>query len=705
MRASRVCWSTLAALTILFATALGASAQNNERYTIPNSRSSIANAVDMGPEDASKQITVYVWLSMRSGQSLSDTVEELYDPNSASYQKWLTADQITANFAPSQENVSSVRAFLAGHGLNVSEVGDRNLYVKAQGSIGNVQKAFDVEIHKFSMNGRAFRANTTDPVIEDAAGAFVSRVGGLSDFRMQSHAVRAIDPSTGKPVAAQKVSTSPNGVFFSPNCLQGVDVENFTTDGSLPKATYVGNAYGAPATNTAKGSLPPCGYQPSDLQTAYSFNALYKEGLNGAKQTVAIVDAWGSPTITTDAAAFTSFYGLPPLNMAVYPLGTACAPDPTTMTTEADCASWSVETSLDVEWTHSVAQGANVALVEAASDFTDDLNAGILYALDNHLGNVISCSFGLPESIIGLPTDDPFGSTLLMAAAEGIDVNFSSGDEGDWSTILGYRDVSYPASSPYATGVGGTSLFLNRDKTLGFQTGWGDNFTQISNPPDAKGFTPPLVPPDSSLADGLGFNFGAGGGQSGVFRKPSFQNGLPGRFRLVPDIGYLADPQTGVEVFCAASSCFGVPSSDIFVGLVGGTSLACPMFSSVWTIAIEKAGHPLGQAARSIYNLPANTISDIVPEGSPLDAAGIIETGKQPIYEGPYQLVQPETPEPFLSALFEGTDGAWFVVSFGTDTSLTTNRGWDDVTGLGTPNAPAFVNAVAGHHDRGAEVH
>lgn len=707
MRAAKVCWIALAAL-IFAAAAPRVSAQDNARYTIPNSRvGTLSNAVDLGLEDASKQITIYVWLSVRNGQSLSDIVEQLYDPNSATYQKWLTPEQITANFTPARESVASVRGFLAAHGLSVSQVGNKNLFVKASGSIENVQKAFNVEIHKFRMNGQTFRANTGDPVIEDAAGAMVSRVGGLSDLRMQDHAVRAVDPSTGEPVAPRKVSSSPNGAIFSPNCLQGVDVENFTTNGGLPKATYVGNAYGSPITNTEPGTIAPCGYQPSDLQTAYNFKALYKAGLTGtAKQTVVVVDAWGSPTIASDAAAFTSVYGLLPLNLTIIQLGSPCAPDSKTMTTAADCASWSVETSLDVEWAHAVAPGANVALVEAASDFTDDLNAGILYALDNGLGSVISCSFGLPESLSGIATDeDPFAKTLLIAAAEGVAVNFSSGDEGDWSTALGYTDVSYPASSPYATGVGGTSLFLNKDETLGFQTGWGDNFTQITDPPDAKGFTKPLVPPDSSLADRLGFNFGAGGGQSGVFGKPSFQRGLPGGSRLVPDIGYLADPQTGVEVLCTGSSCFGNGSPDLFVGLVGGTSLACPMFSSLWTIAIEKAGHPLGQAARSIYDLPAGAISDIVPEGSPLDAAGVIQTNKQAIFEGPYQLVQPESPEPFLSALFQGSNGAWFVGSFGTDTSLTTNRGWDDVTGLGTPNAPAFVDAVSGQQEKTANGH
>jgi subtilase family serine protease len=698
MKRARLGSAAVALFVLCLATASSLPAQESTQYTIANSQMGfVSKAPDLGPEDASKQITIYLWLQLRNGEPLSQLVEQLYDPTSASYQKWLTNDQFEANFAPTADDVASVKSFLTAHGLTVLSTGERNLYVRAQGSVEQVQSAFGVQIHRYNVDGKIYRANTTSPVMEGPAGALVSRVGGLSDYRLRSHAARTIDPSTGRPVKEARVPTAaPNGAFYSPYCLQGVDVENFTTDGADPKATYVGNAYGAPATNTTPGTLPPCGYQPSDLQTAYNFNALYKDGLDGSKQTIVIVDAWGSPTIATDAAAFSGFYGLAPLNLTVYPLGTACVA--TDAASLQNCQGWATETSLDVEYAHSVAQGANIALVEGVSDQDDDLDAAVLYAVDHHLGNVISNSYGSFESQEGLPSNDPFDATLMIAAAEGVTVNFSSGDDGDFSLVEGYTDVSYPASSPYATGVGGTSLFLNKNLTLGFQTGWGNNVTEITNPPDAKGYSTPLVPPDGSPEDGLGFIFGAGGGASAVFRKPSFQKQLPGRFRLVPDISYLADPQTGVEIFCTGASCFNNDPNNIYFAGVGGTSLSCPMFSSLWAIAVQKAGHPLGQAARSIYDLPPSAISDIVPEGSPLDAAGIITDGRKQLFEGPYQLVMPETPDPFLSGLVEGSNGAWFVISFGTDTSLSTNRGWDDVTGLGTPSAVQFVNAYALRH-------
>jgi subtilase family serine protease len=589
--------------------------------------------------------------------------------------------------------VASVKAFLAAHNLSVLSVGEGYLYVKAQGSLGDVQKAFSVAIHNFRVRGQAVRANTTDPVMEGPAGALVSHIGGLSTSRLQPHVARPVNPATGKPFQAAPLSAAPNGAFYSPYCLEGSEFANFSTDGSSPRASYFGNVYGAPITNTAFGTLAPCGYQPSDLYKAYKLNNLYNSGLTGANQTVVIVDAYGSPTIGYDSYVYSEVYGLPNIDLSVYqPFGSQ---------PNNSGQDWAIETTLDVETAHAIAPFASIALVEAYSDYDDDLDAAILWAAWYGVGNVISNSYGGPESLEGLPSYNPYENTLKLAAGFGISVNFSSGDDGDWKAALGlgYTDVSYPASSNYATAVGGTSLFLNHNKTMNFQTGWGNNLTYIALPPDGSGYSYPVTPPDSSPTDGFGFYGGSGGGVSGFFKKPTFQNSLPGSYRLVPDISYLADPYTGIEILCTDSSCFGGSSSDIYFTSIGGTSLACPMFSAVWAIANQKSGYPLGQAARVIYRLPANAIDDVVPVGSALNVAGSYTVGSTTTYESASGLVMPETSTPFLSALWELDSGGygWFVVSFGTDSSLFTSPGWDNVTGLGTPNGLDFVNAAARH--------
>ena len=667
-------------------------AQDAARTIAHDTPGFVSTARDLGPEEASKQISVYLWLGIHNQDALRELVRDQHDPSSANYHRWQTAEEFNARFAPTAREVATVQSFLAAHGLSPVSVGERNFYVKATGTVADVQRAFNVQIHRFDVEGRMQRANLSDPTIADPAGSLVARVGGLSDAGFEPHAARATNPETGQPFAAAPLSAVPDGAFFSANCFRPPEVVNFSNDGELPKATYFGNRYGADITNTAPGTQPPCGYQPSDIQTAYGLSRVYQAGLSGAGQTLVIVDAYGSPTLAYDAGIFSDFYGLAPLDLTILePFG------PPSATTPANAAGWAQETTLDVEWSHSIAPGANVVVVVATSNSIDDLGAAILYAVHNHLGNVIGDSWGSEEAKLEAPPAYDFGafeSILMAGAAAGISIDFSSGDDGDFYAVEGFTDVAYPASSPNGTAVGGTSLALHRNGTLAFQTGWGNNITRIATYQDAKGFNPPLVPP---LFEG--FDSGSGGGASRVFAKPEFQRALRGQARLVPDIAWLADPFTGVEVVCTDTSCGLGDTGSLVVDVYGGTSVAVQMFSGIWAMALELAGHPLGQAAQSIYRLPYGAVTDIVPVGSALDASGFILTPTGFTYESAWQLVAPvETSAPFFSALYNGTSTRWYALSFGTDSSLFTAPGWDDVTGVGTPNGWEFVEAVAHAH-------
>jgi len=669
-------------------------AQDVSRHTIPNSTMGfVSTAQDLGPEEASKQITLTLWLRLQNAASLRELVEQQYDPSSANFHNWLTAEQFNAAFAPTVEEVATVKEFLAAHDLRLSSVGERNMYVRARGSIAEVQLAFRVQIDKFRLRGKIYHANLSAPIMEGPAGALVTRVGGLSDYGMQPDVRRVVNPRTGQPRSPIPVSSGLKAPFSSV-CLQSPQVVNFSTDGSSPTATYFGYMYGTDVVQTGDSELMGCGYQPGDIQTGYNLNGLYRLGLNGAGQTVVIVDAYGSPTLWSDTSYYSSYYGLNPLDLGIY--RTCPAP-------QNEGGTWALETTLDVEAAHTVAPGAKIAVVYACTDSWDDLGAAILLAIDGGLGDTISDSWGAPETDLGGAPFTAFDNILGAAAVQGISVSFSSGDEGDLYSEETQTDVSYPASSPYATGIGGTSLFLTRDKTMAFQTGWGTNLTEIANPLDPSGYSAPLVPPDTSSSGGFGFLWGAGGGTSRVYRKPAFQAGLPGLYRKIPDTSFLADPFTGLELICAGSSCFGLSSSAPYLEVVGGTSLACPMFSALWAIANQQAGRPLGQAARSLYNLPSNALYDVVPLGSSYDVSGTITASGQVTRYSPFQLVAPETPAPFLSTMWEERTptsyGDWLVISFGTDSSLFTGPGWDDVTGVGTPNGLDFVNAVASPHD------
>jgi subtilase family serine protease len=673
----------------------GAPAGAQQHVIANNTSRMIALAEDLGSEDPTKTIDVTFWLKPQASQETIDAaVQRLYTPGSVNFHQWMTAKDVAAAVAPDAGRLARVRKFLKDNNLTANAIDAQNLYVRASGSVRDVQAALHVELHQFQRNGATFRANTSDPSIDEPVGSMIAAVGGLTERKMVPHARARIDPDTGAPYASRPLTVSANGAFFSAQCLQdGVQTVTATTAGGLPSATYTGNRYGQDITNTALGTLAPCGYQPSDVQTAYGLTDLYAKGWDGTGQTIVIVDAYGSPTIAQDAELFSEVYGLPdltPANFTVYyPGGAPAAPD----------TGWAGETSLDVEWAHAIAPKAKIALVIAPTNNDSDLQAAVAFAINNHLGFVISNSYGGPEADDNAAGLDAWNNIARLGAAQGISVNYSSGDGGD-SNFDGVSNVfgpSDPADGTWATGVGGTSLFLNAKGKIELQTGWGTNITKIFNAASAGGA--PLVPPLNE-----GFLYGAGGGTSTYFKKPSFQSGLPGKYRQVPDIAYIADPYTGVEFICDAASC-GDPGSGPQIGVIGGTSLAAPTFSALWAIANQANGYPLGQAAQTLYSISnANAITDITPEGSSSNVTGVITAATGKTKESAAALAAPVAKKQklYYTALYNSPfSTSWFVLMFGTDSSLYTDWGWDNVTGLGAPNGLPFVNAVikiAGKH-------
>ena len=649
-------------------------------YVIKNNTPSlISQAVDQGPADPTTVISVTAWLKLQNESQLDQAVQQLYNSKSPNFHKWLNQSQFNSSFSPTTQQVNAVQNFLAAHGLSVVDIAENNFYVKVQGSIGQIEQAFHVSIHSFSWHGATYRSNTSDPAASDAGMGLIAAVTGMDDLGFEpAYAF----PAEGDPVNGQMIplGTNPTGFFFESQCFTGVQTLTFpnnATSSTVPQATYTGSVYGAPITNTKLGHLPSCGYQPSDLQTAYNMNGLYAQGFDGSGQTIVIVDAYGSDTIQQDAEIFSQIYRLPDLTSANFQIVKAPG---LVNNPKGPARNWTIETTLDVEWAHALAPKANIALVTATDRAS--LDEAVNLAVVRHLGNVISNSWSSIE-IFGNPAaHDRMNRILEMAAAEGIDVNFATGDFGDETIRIGIKAVDFPASSPFATAIGGTSLGLNPDHTMAFQTGWGTNLTRLANPISTH--SSPVIPPLI-----FGFQDGAGGGTSVESSKPAFQAGLPGNARLLPDISMLADPQTGAELIETFN---GVTE----VGVIGGTSLATPLFSAVMAIASQKAGHGLGQAAALVYNLPSGAITDVVPISAPTNATGTITTSSGTVSLTTQQLVGPTGSTVYYAPLFNSPASTrWDVLTFGTDSSLKTAVGWDNVTGVGTPNGQAFVNAIA----------
>ncbi|MHB1558350.1 MAG: DUF4082 domain-containing protein [Isosphaeraceae bacterium] len=282
------------------------------------------------------------------------------------------------------------------------------------------------------------------------------------------------------------------------------------------------------------GGSPGGGYTPAQIQQAYGISSSLG---NGAGETIAIVDAYDDPNIQSDLNTFDAQFGLPAVTVnKVNQTGGTSLP-------AADSSGgWELEESLDVEWAHAIAPGANIMLVEANSSSLSDLLQGVSYAASH--ANVVSMSWGGSEFSGQTSYDSTFSHSGTAFVA-------SSGDSG--------APVSWPASSPNVLAVGGTQLTLNSSGGWGSETGWS----------------------------------GSGGGPSAYETMPTYQNGVvtSTTMRANPDVAYNADPSTGYAVYDS------VPYSGTTYDwlTVGGTSAGAPQWSALLAIADEgraAAGQP-----------------------------------------------------------------------------------------------------------------
>jgi subtilase family serine protease len=670
-------FAVLSTIGMLAASSAFAAGSEAGTVTLTNNKPKFtATAKNLGGVDPKSIVEVTIWLNPHNKSEMDALAKDLYDPKSANYRHWVTKAEFAKKFAPTAAEAKKVGDFFTGNNMKVVKMGPDNFYVRASGTAAAVSSAFHVSLNNYEVNGKIVRGNPEDPSIKGEAAPLVAAVAGLESTEYtHPYATRLTNrnppKSTGGNSSVGAVSAATGAVTsvsLNPVCITGQTKQSFTSSGTLPEATYSGNEY----TSNNAG----CGYTPETIWATYNLKGLYAEGFNGKGQTIVILDWCGSPTIQSDANAFSSRFNLPQLTAANFQIIHTTGP--------SYCAATDPEINIDVEWAHAIAPGAAIDLVVPPSASFQDVDEGMFYAVDYQLGNVFSGSYGSEEiytSTSVLLTEELITET---AAILGISTNFSTGDDGDFTFDFPEfytASVSAPADSPYATGVGGVSLGLNPDGTIQFQSGWGTNENLLSE----EGYVP-----DPPAGDGY-FNFGSGGGASAIFAKPAYQKGLKGPARLLPDISWLADPFTGAVI--AISEPFSYP--ELTYQVYGGTSLACPMFSALWAIANQEAGASLGQAAPYLYTMPASTITDILPVTFGTNVTGVVEDSAGKKSYTAAQLASPlEGSTKYISAVWDyplEQDTA-ILLTFGTDSGLATTKGWDDVTGVGVPNGKAFAD-------------
>ena len=363
---------------------------------------------------------------------------------------------------------------------------------------------------------------------------------------------------------------------------------------------------GPPTTADCEKDYKVACYEPAQIRQAYDLPALYAKGVTGKGTTIVIVDSFGSPTIAHDLTAFDQTFGLsaPPSFKVIRPAG----PVPRYNPANSDMVGWAGETTLDVEYAHTVAPGANILLVETPVSETEGTHGfpqivtAEQYVLAHHLGDVISQSFSATEetfpNAIAVST---LRAAYLAADKDEVTVLAASGDSGaadvglDQTTYYLHPVTSWPDSDPLVTGVGGTQLHFNAAGKPTAPSVWNDTYNKITN----------------EFADGnSGPNpLAGGGGLSIYFPRPAYQNGVKnvvGSHRGVPDISMSASCNGSVDIH---SSYGGAPSG---WSPSCGTSEATPLFAGIVALADQVAGHSLGLINPALYQLSARGAPGIV---------------------------------------------------------------------------------------------
>lgn len=388
------------------------------------------------------------------------------------------------------------------------------------------------------------------------------------------------------------------------------------------------------------GSQGPRCYQPAQIQNAYNITPLLNHGINGAGRTIVIVDAYGSPTIASDLQTFDATMGLP--NPSFTEITPAGSPPPFDIN-DPNQFGWSVETTLDVEWAHVTAPGANIVLAVAPSNNDSDILNTTTYVVDHNVGDVISQSFGEAEACMDPTLLNEQHALFAKAVRKGITLFASSGDSGasqpscDPNSTAALFAASTPASDPNVTGVGGTTL--TADPSTGAyqsETAWTEPF----------GCNPPAVAPTDVNCSGGGF--------SSVYARPFYQSALQkNRARGVPDVAYNAGVSGGVLIYSATINVAeGFPANAAVFFIIGGTSAGSPQWAGLAADGDQLGHHRMGNIDPALYS----------------------------IAQAKYQ---------YAAALHDITTGNNDVAEIGG--GFNAGPRWDPVTGLGTPNAAKLL--------------
>ncbi len=699
--------------------------------TVPGNVSAWAlKATKVGTAEESRTVDIAVHMALRDQAGLKVSADSISNPRSAEYGHYLSKAEVAARFAPDAADVEAVRALLKNAGMSLVKVGPLGAYVEARANVRQLRATFGVTQDLYTYGNLTLRANREAPTIPASLAGKILYVEGLDDTTFLKHPFH--QSATREEARTQISSPTMAAPDLTSDAVKPAVIAPPTT-GNTPSpycSTYFGDTSAVLSTKPGpyKKTLPwlMCGYTPQQIQIAYGLNKVKPDGTG---VTVAIIDAYASPTLEADGNRYAKNHSLPALTAAnfsqVIPEGIynvspseACGPQ-----------GWFVEQSLDLASVHGSAPGATIVYI-GARDCNESLTVAFLNAVYNVQADVITNSYGYNGEGIDAASVAMLDQASEVAATQGQTILFSSGDDGDLSQVNGVASGSYQATSPYVTGVGGTSLALYGAGGNKGEWGWGtarDYLAGATVNSSSSITTSGLTTTTDFGLTYYDFSFysGSGGGISLIEPQPAYQVGvvpaalattenvasgytvaLSSPQRVSPDVSMVADPYTGYlygETFTIAGNyedtgCTALTTTTEYCELdEGGTSLASPLMAGVMARldqARKAAGKPaVGFANPLLYSLKTGAtqksaaLVDVLAPTTPtavlrgyvtspsLVRVVTINSVPEVVYPTPYAL------EVCASTICEGIN----------DVFNYTTAGYDDVTGLGTPYLPDLI--------------
>jgi subtilase family serine protease len=615
MRAVR-CWALTGSAALIasaMAMAGGAAASASPAPHRVALRSSLAPAAarkhPAGSVAAKASVSFDLMLSLRNAAGARSFVRQVSSPGSRQFHHFLSDAAWVSRFGPTKTALSKAETWLRHQGFTVVSVPKTRMFVSARGTAATVEKAFGVKLGYYKVNGHRVRLASGTPSIPSSLASSVTGVVGVNQYVQKTSLANA----GATPKAKANQEPPPPAGFRNPQpCSKfwGQKIDK-ADSGSLYKP------YTAP--------LPYdiCGYKPGQLRGGYGLASHVRAGNNGKGVTVAIVDAYDSPTLLKDAQHYFR------LNDSGHPLASSQFTNiqPSTVTNVDECggSGWYDEQALDVEAVHSMAPGAHIQFVGAQDCFDNNLLAALQTAVTNG-ASVVSNSWGdtMGDLLEDAASKTAFDNTFMLADSTGVSVMFSSGDDGDNFADFGLNVPDYPATSPFITAVGGTTLEVNGNNARQAEFGWSTAKQTMcqSKTTTCGGATKP--------ASGLAWQAGDGFGTSYTYAQPYYQAGIvpdslalrnealfgPQPLRVIPDVSMDGDAQSGMLIGLTQTFPGGVRYDQF---KEGGTSLASPLMAGVIADADQAAGGPLGFLNPVLYKASktASTFDDITPPANP----------------------------------------------------------------------------------------